>query len=227
MRFGDAFSKSFSIPLAYAAEAPLPDPQAIQTGKELFQVKGCIGCHKLNGVGGEMAPDLSYEGDMASHDAAWHREHFKNPQSVVPGSTMPILGLAGNEIEPLTAFMLSLKSGNFPKELENAIKSAKAALEEAHKGIDEVKKSGFNVDALQIRYQEGWTRLQTIDNMIYTHNLSGIQKETGDAIQISKDILATVADYREELENRVIRSLVFISLMGSMAVLVFIKVLTV
>ncbi|MBI4715917.1 MAG: cbb3-type cytochrome c oxidase subunit II [Nitrospirae bacterium] len=205
----------------------LDDPGLIQTGRDLFQEKGCGGCHKLDGAGGEVGPDLSSEGDMVTHDAEWHRSHFKNPSSMAPGSIMPVLGLTDVEIESLTALMLSLKTGKLPKEIETAIRSAREALETARKGIDEIGAAGFNVDALELRYTEGWTRLQTINNMIYTHNLSGVQQETSDAIQISKEIQKGVAEYREELQSRLVQSLVLIALMGSIAVLVFIKVLTV
>jgi cbb3-type cytochrome oxidase cytochrome c subunit len=210
-----------------AAIGDSSDPSLIQTGQDLFAIKGCAGCHKLNGIGGELGPDLSNEGNILIHDAAWHGRHFKNPQSVAPGSSMPNMSLSDPEIEALTAYMLSLKNPNIPKETENAINAAQAALVDARKGIDEVKEAGFNVDALEIRYMQGWTRLQTIDNKIYTHNLEGIHQETDEAIKISKEIREAVAGYREELGHRVNHSLILIALMGGMAVLVFIKVLTV
>jgi cytochrome c2 len=30
-------------------------------GRHLFETQGCRGCHKLNGVGGSIGPDLSEE----------------------------------------------------------------------------------------------------------------------------------------------------------------------
>ena len=41
--------------------------EELSEGKRLFENQGCRGCHKLNGVGGTIGPDLSLEG--ANHRA--------------------------------------------------------------------------------------------------------------------------------------------------------------
>ncbi len=95
--------------------------------KALFQSLGCRGCHTVNGVGGDDGPDLSLEGlkDPGRLDythvpgprtlPSWLREHFREPSRVVPGSLMPVLGLAEPEIELLTFYMLSLRPGDVPE----------------------------------------------------------------------------------------------------------------
>jgi len=140
---------------------------------------------------------------------------------------MPKVDLLEREAEALAVYMISLKSTDLPKDIEVSIKTAHEKLGEARKGIDEIKKSGFNVDALEVKYAQGWTRLETINNMIYTHNLAGVSRETDDAVNITREIMQDVLSYQKELEHRVIVSIVFIVLIVIIVVLVFLKVLTV
>ena len=57
-----------------------------------------------------VGPDLSYVADHRP-DRQWHLRHFRNPQSVSPGSIMPAFALEENNLNDLTSYMLSLKSG--------------------------------------------------------------------------------------------------------------------
>ena len=84
-----------------------PDP-GIAHGKALYAQFGCAGCHRVHGEGGALAPDLSYVGD-ARPDRAWHLKHFRDPQSVSPGSIMPKFPLTEAELNDLTSYILSLK----------------------------------------------------------------------------------------------------------------------
>ena len=83
------------------------DP-GIAHGQTLFANLGCAGCHRIHGSGGAIGPDLSYEGD-ARPDREWHIKHFRDPQSVSPGSIMPKFPLTEAELQDLTSYMLSLK----------------------------------------------------------------------------------------------------------------------
>ena len=212
---------------SYAELQVMNTDELVSIGKEVYDRKGCAGCHKIAGSGGDLGPDLTNEGNVLSHDVKWHKSHFKEPSSVVPGSMMPKIDLLEREAEALAVYMTSLKSTDLPKDIELSIKTAHERLDEARKGVDGIKKSGFNVDALEVKYALGWTRLETINNMIYTHNLAGVTKETEDAITISKEIMQDVLSYQEELEHRVIVSIVFIVMIVIIVVLVFLKVLTV
>lgn len=212
---------------AYTETQALNMDELVSIGKDVYDRKGCAGCHKIAGTGGDLGPDLSNEGNVLSHDIQWHKSHFKDPSSVVPGSMMPKIDLLDREAEALAAYMTSLKSTDLPKDIEISIKTAHERLEEARKGIDGIKKSGFNVDALEVKYAQGWTRLETINNMIYTHNLAGVTRETEDAITIHKEIMQDVVSYQNELGHRVIVSIVFIVMIVIIVVLVFLKVLTV
>lgn len=221
------FISSFFIGYQFAGAQETTPDSLISIGKEVYNLKGCIGCHKIAGSGGDMGPDLTDEGNIIAHDDAWHKKHFKDPQSVVPNSAMPDMSLSDKEINALTAFMQSLRSVDLPKDIEGTIKLAHEKLDEARKGIDEIKKSGFNADDLEVKYIDGWTHLETINNMIYTHNLTGVSKETEDAINLAKEIMEDVHSYKKELEHRIVQGLILIVLFVIIAVLVFIKVLTI
>lgn len=86
---------------------PRADP-AIAHGKAVYAQFGCAGCHRLHGEGAAVAPDLSYVGDTRP-DREWHLRHFRDPQSVAPGSFMPKFPLSEQQLNDLTTYMLSLK----------------------------------------------------------------------------------------------------------------------
>ncbi len=96
-------------------------------GEKLFREKGCRGCHKLAGEGGVLGKNLDgigsrpkhyfslryVEGDKTAY--AWLREHFVDPAKIVPDSGMKVV-LNDEEADLLTVYMLTMKSGEIPKE---------------------------------------------------------------------------------------------------------------
>ena len=72
----------------------------LNRGKQLVSQKGCRACHKINGRGGVIGPDLNYIGDQApeqydytrlagSHSAfGWHVAHFKDPKTMAATTAM-------------------------------------------------------------------------------------------------------------------------------------------
>ena len=54
---------------------------SIQSGKILFNGQGCAGCHRVNGVGGRMGPDLSEIGE--SRSVAYLRQSILDPGAEV------------------------------------------------------------------------------------------------------------------------------------------------
>jgi ubiquinol-cytochrome c reductase cytochrome b subunit len=88
---------------------PKTDP-SVARGKEVFAQQHCMACHRIHGDGGMVGPDLSYVADHRP-DRQWHLQHFRNPQSVSPGSIMPAFALDEKPLNDLISYMLSLKSG--------------------------------------------------------------------------------------------------------------------
>jgi ubiquinol-cytochrome c reductase cytochrome b subunit len=81
-----------------------------------FRQEQCTGCHPVAGVGSTVGPDLAR---VKKHDAAWIIEHFKNPSAVRPGSSMPPIALARDQMNSLTAFLLKLNPENARPLLDN------------------------------------------------------------------------------------------------------------
>ncbi|MDE3218297.1 MAG: cytochrome b N-terminal domain-containing protein [Nitrospirota bacterium] len=88
---------------------PTLDP-SVARGKALFARQHCMACHRIHGDGGKVGPDLSYVADQRP-DRQWHLRHFRDPSSVSPGSIMPAFPLAEKDLNDLTSYLLSLKSG--------------------------------------------------------------------------------------------------------------------
>jgi mono/diheme cytochrome c family protein len=92
-----------------------------ERGKALFDAKGCIACHQLHGKGGDVGPSLTTQvpefpqgtwvGDKLQ--GGWIYRWLRNPQSLVPDTLEPNLGLSDQEALDLTAFLLTLKNLDF------------------------------------------------------------------------------------------------------------------
>ena len=88
-------------------EGDVPGVPQLTEGRRLFDTHGCRGCHKLNGVGGSIGPDLTAEG-AASRNPEWLERHFLKPNSVSPNSPMPNFQFTREQARALTFYMLSL-----------------------------------------------------------------------------------------------------------------------
>lgn len=94
-------------------------PEAL-AGKKIYQEKGCVGCHSLDGTVG-VAPSFKSLWGRAEElvggakvfvDEAYISESIKNPKAkVTKGFTpiMPMLGLTDDEIKNITEFIKTLK----------------------------------------------------------------------------------------------------------------------
>jgi mono/diheme cytochrome c family protein len=95
-------------------------PQLV-SAKSAFFSSGCLGCHKVSGVGGDDGPELTRAGEKDPGQVsfqwvpgkptmdAWMAEHFRAPASVVVNSQMPPVPLSDRDIDQLTMYTLSLR----------------------------------------------------------------------------------------------------------------------
>jgi mono/diheme cytochrome c family protein len=61
---------------------PQPSYQPVGDFAEVYERYKCDACHRFNGYGGTLAPDLSYEGSRAQKK--WIADFLKNPQTIRP-----------------------------------------------------------------------------------------------------------------------------------------------
>jgi sulfur oxidation c-type cytochrome SoxX len=86
--------------------AQLPAQELAGIG--LFRQENCAVCHGPSAGGTKIAPSLTSVGTR--RNAAWMIAHFKRPQAMVPGSTMPAVNLPDAQLNALSAFLLKLTS---------------------------------------------------------------------------------------------------------------------
>jgi len=90
----------------YKAGLKRPEPSG---GAGLYTEIRCAACHKIKGKGGIVAASLTDVGNRRME--LWLIEHFKSPRGVVPYSLMPDFRLSEEEVEELTEYMLTLRTG--------------------------------------------------------------------------------------------------------------------
>lgn len=89
--------------------APASSEELIAYGRTLYRQEGCFMCHRLDGEGGKVGPDLTNEGTRGRTDA-WLIGHFKDPAAYSPGSIMPAFkNLTDKQLQALTAFLQNQK----------------------------------------------------------------------------------------------------------------------
>lgn len=89
-------------PLTASSSAPQ------KKGEAIFKAQGCPACHRLNGVGGAVGPDLTKVGTR--RDKAWIEDQLRNPKAHNPDSIMPSFAkLSGQDMEALAGYLASMK----------------------------------------------------------------------------------------------------------------------
>lgn len=89
--------------------AAAPTAQVIAQGIKVYNANNCAACHKINGKGGAIGPDLTSVG--AARDAKYLRVHIEDPKKHTPGSSMPAFKdqIKGKDMDAIVAYMSSLK----------------------------------------------------------------------------------------------------------------------
>jgi len=91
---------------------PSGDPSvshaAVRRGQELFDSVGCMGCHMVNGKGGQVGPNLSDEVGRG-RSRQWLTTQIRNPKENDPQSIMPSFNnLSDEKINDLVDYLMTL-----------------------------------------------------------------------------------------------------------------------
>jgi cytochrome c1 len=100
--------RSHALPPSLAVTAtPESDYQPAGRAGKLITDLACFSCHRINGHGGDMAPDLTWEGSSVQRE--WLVKFFKNPGTLRPSliRRMPRFNLADGEINDLTDYIMT------------------------------------------------------------------------------------------------------------------------
>ena len=85
---------------------------SVKAGADLFSSQGCTACHKVNGQGGDIGPNLSNIGSRGLSDQ-WLTTQIRDPNSHDPSTQMPAFkSLTDQQIKNLVDFMQSLEGSS-------------------------------------------------------------------------------------------------------------------
>jgi mono/diheme cytochrome c family protein len=100
-------SAGLSPSLTVAAK-PESDYQPAGKAGKLMTDLACFSCHRINGHGGDMAPDLTWEG--SSVQRPWLVDFLKNPNTLRPAliRRMPRFNLTDGEVNELTDYIITV-----------------------------------------------------------------------------------------------------------------------
>ncbi len=101
-----------------ATSASGPSDALAQRGRQIFEQSSCAGCHTVRGspAQGTLGPDLTHlmsrqtiaAGTLANTPADLLR-WIRDPQAVKPGTTMPAVPLAGDDLRAVVAWLGTLQ----------------------------------------------------------------------------------------------------------------------
>ena len=101
--------RSYTLPPSLAVPAT-PESAYQPAGKagKLMADLACFSCHRINGRGGDMAPDLTWEGSSVQRE--WLVQFFKNPGTLRPAliRRMPRFNLTDAEVNELTDYIMTV-----------------------------------------------------------------------------------------------------------------------
>ena len=106
---------------------------------EVYERYKCYTCHKFNGYGGDLAPDLSFEGSRAQRQ--WIVDFLKNPQTLRPTLIlrMPQFNMSDKDASTLADYMTMVLQHPMANPASADTKQFTPALATLGKQIYEVK----------------------------------------------------------------------------------------
>jgi ubiquinol-cytochrome c reductase cytochrome b subunit len=97
-------SKSASI----SGDPPGDMSASATQGSQLFHSAGCLGCHRVNGQGGTIGPDLS-SGILKGRSRQWLMTQIQDPKAHFPNSIMPAFSsLKRDQLNELADYLMTL-----------------------------------------------------------------------------------------------------------------------
>ena len=107
--FADYFETAMQSP---AVDATLDrkelTPAMAAAGRQLYEKRyQCQACHTIGSAGGYVGPSLGNAGNWLT--PGWIEAWLRNPQALVPGTIEPRQAFTADEIQALTAYLLTLK----------------------------------------------------------------------------------------------------------------------
>jgi len=82
------------------------DPVLVAQGHAVFETHGCPECHRVNGVGGKIGPDLTGVGHRYS---AAYLTHWLRDNPYRGAIHMPKIEVTHPELQALEAYLISLR----------------------------------------------------------------------------------------------------------------------
>ncbi|MBI3477546.1 MAG: c-type cytochrome [Acidobacteria bacterium] len=101
--------RSLTMPAAKTVAAlPASHYEPAGAAGKLIKDLNCFSCHAINGRGGDMAPDLTWEGSSVQRE--WLVQFFRNPNTLRPAliRRMPKFNLTDAEINTLTDYIMAV-----------------------------------------------------------------------------------------------------------------------
>lgn len=107
-------------------ESIAPDEDTFQEqvalGEEIFAEVGCNSCHKVNGEGGTLGPDLSGAGFMLQTQFIFR--WILNPQAFIAKTRMPNLNLSDEDALAISLYVSTLKEASSKSEASGEASNA-------------------------------------------------------------------------------------------------------
>lgn len=98
-------------------ELPLPvqgDPETLALGRRVFQSERCVNCHRVQGIGGRLGPELTRPGE--GYDREYLRRQILHPEKENPATKMPSYQgkLSPREVEAVVEYVWQLNETPVP-----------------------------------------------------------------------------------------------------------------
>jgi ubiquinol-cytochrome c reductase cytochrome b subunit len=107
-----------------------------EQGRQLFHSQPCVGCHTVNGQGGNVGPNLSNEGTK-DHSNQWLAQQIRDPKSHDAQTAMPAFkSLSDQQVKALVAYLESLGTSSSQTSSSTASTSSIASSSSASRSTE-------------------------------------------------------------------------------------------